>query len=165
MFISKTMQDAINKQIQAEFYSAYIYLSMSAYFQTLTLPGIASWLRAQFEEEQVHALKLYDYVIERGGEVELLAIDKPRLTWESPLAAFQEVLKHEQHVTALINGLYETAVAEKDYATQVMLQWFISEQVEEEDNASQVVANLERIEAHETAVLMLDHRMGKRGED
>jgi len=163
MFISKKMQDAINKQIQAEFYSAYIYLSMSAYFQTLNLPGVASWLRAQFDEEQAHALKLYDYVIERGGEVELHAIDKPRLTWESPLAAFKEVLKHEQLVTSLINGLYETAVEEKDYATQVMLQWFISEQVEEEDNASQVVANLERIEAHETAVLMLDHRMGKRG--
>ena len=163
MFISKKMQDAINKQIQAEFYSAYIYLSMSAYFQTLTLPGVASWLRVQFQEEQGHALKLYDYVIERGGEVELFAIDKPRLTWESPLAAFKEVLKHEQHVTALIIGLYEVAVDERDYATQVMLQWFISEQVEEEANASQVVTDLERIEAHETAVLMLDHQLGKRG--
>jgi ferritin len=165
MFINKKMQDAINKQIQAEFYSAYIYLSMSAYFQTLNLPGIASWLRIQFEEEQDHALKLYDYVIERGGEVELLAIDKPKVSWESPLAAFQEVLKHEQHVTALIHGLYEVAVAEKDYATQVMLQWFIDEQVEEEANASQVVANLERVESRETAVLMLDYRMGKREDD
>ena len=165
MFISKKMQDAFNKQIQAEFYSAYIYLSMSAYFQTLNLSGIASWLRVQFQEEQEHALKMYDHVIERGGEVELLAIDKPRLTWESPLAAFKEVLKHEQHVTSLINALYETAVEDKDYASQVMLQWFINEQVEEEDNANQVVANLERIEAHETAVLMLDHNMGKRGGD
>ena len=165
MFISKKMQDAINQQIQAEFYSAYIYLSMSAYFETLNLSGIASWLRVQFSEEQAHALKLYDYVIERGGEVELMAIDKPRSTWESPLAAFNEVLKHEQHVTALINGLYETAVAEKDYASQIMLQWFISEQVEEEANASQVVVDLERIEAHETAVLMLDHQMAKRGGD
>lgn len=165
MFISKKMQDAINQQIQAEFYSAYIYLSMSAYFETLNLSGIASWLRVQFSEEQAHALKLYDYVIERGGEVELMAIDKPRSTWESPLAAFNEVLKHEQHVTALINGLYETAVAEKDYASQIMLQWFISEQVEEEANASQVIVDLERIEAHETAVLMLDHQMAKRGGD
>ena len=165
MFISNKMQDAINKQIQAEFYSAYLYLSMSAYFQTLNLSGVASWLRVQFDEEQAHALKLYDYVIERGGEVELFQLDKPKTSWESPLAAFKEVLKHEQHVTALINGLFETAVEEKDYATQVMLQWFISEQVEEEANASLVVADLERIDAHETAVLMLDHQMGKRGED
>jgi ferritin len=165
MFISKKMQDAINKQIQAEFYSAYLYLSMSAHFQKINLPGVSSWLRTQYEEERAHALKLYDYVLERGGEVELMAIDKPEMAWESPLAAFKEVFQHEQHVTSLITELYETAVAEKDYATQVLLQWFITEQVEEEDNAAQVVANLEMVETRQTAVLMLDHRMGKRGED
>jgi ferritin len=165
MFISKKMQDAINKQIQAEFYSAYLYLSMSAHFQKINLPGVSSWLRNQYEEERAHALKLYDYVLERGGEVELMAIDKPEMAWESPLAAFKEVFQHEQHVTSLITELYETAVAEKDYATQVLLQWFITEQVEEEDNAAQVVANLEMVETRQTAVLMLDHRMGKRGED
>jgi ferritin len=165
MFINKKMQDAINEQINAELYSAYLYLSMSAFFEGQNLPGFAKWLRVQFEEEQEHALKFYDFVLERGGEVELKAIAKPAATWESPLAAFKEVLKHEQHVTALINGLYEVALAEKDYASQVLLQWYISEQVEEEDNASQIVASLERIAAHETAVLQLDHQLGKRQDD
>jgi ferritin len=165
MFINKKMQDAINEQINAELYSAYLYLSMSAFFEGQNLPGFAKWLRVQFEEEQEHALKFYDFVLERGGEVELKAIAKPAATWESPLAAFKEVLKHEQHVTALINGLYEVALVEKDYASQVLLQWYISEQVEEEDNASQIVASLERIAAHETAVLQLDHQLGKRQDD
>ena len=165
MNISPKMQDAISEQINAEMYSAYLYLSMSAYFEELNLGGFARWLRVQFEEEQEHALKFYDFVLERGGEVELKAIAKPAATWESPLAAFKEVLKHEQHVTALINGLYEVALAEKDYASQVLLQWYISEQVEEEDNASQIVASLERIAAHETAVLQLDHQLGKRQDD
>jgi ferritin len=163
MFISKKMQDAINEQINAEMYSAYLYLSMSAYFETQNLPGFASWLKVQFHEEQAHALKFYDYVMERGGEVELKAIAKPAAKWDSPMAAFKEVLKHEQHVTALIHKLYEVALEDKDYASQILLQWYISEQVEEEDNASQIVASLERIEAHDTAVLMLDHRLGKRG--
>lgn len=163
MFINQKMQAAINEQINAEFYSAYLYLSMSAYFERLNLPGFAKWLRIQFEEEQGHALKFYDYVLERGGEVELKAIAKPPSSWESPLAAFKEVLKHEQHVTELINQLYEAALAEKDYPSQVLLQWYITEQVEEEDNAAQVVAMLERLEAHQAAIYQLDHRLGKRG--
>jgi ferritin len=161
--ISKTMLDAINEQIKNEFYSAYLYLSMSAYFQEKNLPGFAAWLRIQFQEEQVHALKLYDHVLDRGGQVDLRAIAQPPADWKTNLEAFQLVLEHEQHVTALINKLYETALAEKDYAAQVLLHWFIDEQVEEEKNATEIVEQLKLIDAHGTPVLMLDHRLGKRG--
>lgn len=160
--ISEKMQDAINDQIQAEFYSAYMYLSMSAYFEARNLPGFAKWLRVQFQEEQTHALKLYDYLIERGGVVQLQPIQGPPLTWEGNLEAFQAVLEHEQKVTGLINKLYEVALKQKDYAAQVMLQWFISEQVEEEKNASDIIEQLLLIDARGTAVLMLDHQLGKR---
>jgi len=160
--INKKMQDAINEQIKNELYSAYLYLAMSAHFEAQNLPGFATWLRVQFEEEQEHALKFFDYLLERGGTVELKAIDKPPASWASPLEAFREVLAHEQKVTSLIHNLYKLALEENDYASQVMLQWFISEQVEEEKNASEIVAQLELIEAHGTAVLMLDHQLGKR---
>ena len=161
--ISKTMQDAINDQIKNEFYSAYLYLSMEAYFQENGLPGFAHWLRVQFTEEQGHALKFIQYLYDRGGRVELLAIPQPAAAWGSALKAFEEVLAHEQKVTAMIHKLYALAVKENDYASQVLLQWYITEQVEEEKNASEIIANLKRIEDRETAVLMLDHRLGKRG--
>ncbi len=160
--LSKTLQDAINEQIKNEFYSAYLYLSMSAFFQEQNLPGFAAWLRVQSGEEQVHALKLYDHVLDRNGQVELKAISQPPTEWKSNLEAFQQVLEHEQHVTALINKLYETALAEKDYPAQVLMQWFINEQVEEEKSATEIVEQFKLIEAHASAVLMLDHRLGKR---
>ena len=160
--ISEKMQEAINEQIQAEFYSAYMYLSMSAYFEARNLPGFAKWLRVQFQEEQTHALKLYDYLIERDGVVQLQVIKEPPLQWEGNLEAFQAVLEHEQKVTGLINKLYEVALKEKDYASQVMLQWFINEQVEEEKNAHDIIEQLLLIDARGTAVLMLDHQLGKR---
>jgi ferritin len=161
--ISEKMQEAINEQIQAEFFSAYMYLSMSAYFECRNLPGFAKWLRVQFQEEQTHALKLYDYLLERDGVVQLQAIPEPPKEWEGNLEAFQAVLEHEQKVTGLINKLYEVALKEKDYATQVMLQWFINEQVEEEKNAHDIIEQLLLIDARGTAVLMLDHQLGKRG--
>ena len=161
--LSKAMQDSINEQIKNELYSAYLYLSMSAYFQEKNLPGFAAWLRVQFQEEQVHALKFYDYVLERGGQIALKALPQPPAEWKTSLEAFQQVLEHEQHVTALIYKLYETALSEKDYAAQIMLQWFINEQVEEEKNATEIVEQLKLIDTHGTAVLMLDHRLGKRG--
>jgi ferritin len=161
--LSKAMQDAINEQIKNEFYSAYLYLSMSAHFQEKNLPGFAAWLRIQFQEEQTHALKLYEHVLDRGGHVDLKAISQPPAEWKTDLEAFQQVLEHEQRVTALIHKLYETALAEKDYAAQVLLQWFINEQVEEEKNAAEIVEHLNLIEARASAVLMLDHRLGKRG--
>lgn len=165
MNISKKMQDAINEQINAELYSAYLYLSMAAYFESMNLGGFAQWLRLQFQEEQAHALKFFDYVLERGGDVELKTISAPKTKWASALEAFKEVQAHEQHVTSLIYKLYEAALDDKDYASQALLQWYISEQVEEEKNAAEIVANLELVEARGTAVLMLDHRLGKRGED
>lgn len=162
--ISKTVQDAFNEQIKNEFYSAYLYLSMSAYFEAKNLPGFAHWTRKQFEEEMEHGLKLFDFVNERGGRALLQAIPKPDTEWKSNLEVFEQIYKHEQHVTALIHKLYETAQAEKDYAAEVLLHWFISEQVEEENNASLIVEQLKMIDAHETAVLQLDHVLGKRDE-
>ncbi len=163
--ISAKMQNAINDQIQAEFYSAYMYLSMSAYFESQNLPGMAKWLRIQFQEEQEHALKFYDFLADRGGTVELKTIEQPPLSWASPVAAFEEVLAHEQLVTSLIYKLYETALAEKDYPAQVLLQWYINEQVEEEKNASAIVEDMKRIEGRQSALLILNHSLGKRGAD
>ena len=160
--IGKTMQDAMNDQINKELFSSYLYLSMAAYFEANTLPGFANWMHIQAEEEREHAMKFYRFILERGGKVELKAIAAPKTSWASALEAAEEVAEHEGKVTASIYSLYELAQKEKDYPAQVMLQWFIEEQVEEEDNAAQLVTNLKRIEAHETAVLMLDHRLSKR---
>ena len=161
--ISKTMQDAMNDQINKELFSSYLYLSMAAYFEDKNLPGFAHWMRIQEAEEREHAMKLYDFLLERGGKVSLRAIDAPKTEWVSTLEVAQEVAAHEAKVTASIHALYETALKEKDYPAQVMLQWFITEQVEEEKNAAEIVANLKLIEERGTAVLMLDHRLSKRG--
>jgi len=161
--ISKAMQDAINEQIKNEFYSAYLYLGMSAYFEEQNLGGFATWLRVQFQEEQGHALKFMGYLYERGGTVKLQAIDQPPTEFGTHLEVFTQVLEHEKKVTGLIHKLYELALKESDYASQVMLQWFITEQVEEEKNASDIIADLNLIETRGTAVLMLDKELGKRG--
>lgn len=163
--ISEKMQNAINDQINKELYSSYLYLAMSSYFAGINLPGFAAWLRVQEEEEREHAMKFYDYLVDRGGRVALKTIASPHNEWKSSLEAFKEVQSHEATVTASINTLYELALNEKDYPTQVLLQWYITEQVEEEKNATEIVQQLELIDAHGTAVLMLDHRLGKRGSD
>lgn len=163
--IGKAMQDAINEQINKELFSSYLYLSMAAYFEDKSLPGFAHWMRVQEAEEREHAMKFYDFLLERGGKVTLKAIDAPKTEWASTMEVMQEVAGHEAKVTASIYALYELALKEKDYPAQVMLQWFITEQVEEEKNAAEIVASLKMIEAHETAVLQLDHRLGKRGGD
>jgi len=163
--LSKAVQDAINEQIKNELYSAYLYLSMSAHFEARTLVGFAHWLRLQAQEEQGHAMKFFDHVHDRGGTVKLQAIDQPPAEWKSSLELFQQVLEHEQKVTGMIHRLYELAVQENDYATQILLQWFITEQVEEEKNASQIIEQLKLIDAHGTAVLMLDKQLGKRGKE
>jgi ferritin len=157
------MQNAINQQINDELYSAYLYLSMAAHFETTGLPGFASWMRMQSQEELEHALKFFDYVNERGGRVWLQAIEQPTAEFESPLAVFEAVYEHEQKVTALIHNLYEVALQENDYAAQVMLHWFIEEQVEEEASASQIVDTLERIGDKDQALIMLDRELGRRG--
>ena len=160
--IGKAMQDAMNEQINKELFSSYLYLSMAAYFEDRNLPGFAHWMRAQEGEEREHAMKFYDFIFERGGKVILKAIDAPKTDWKSALELFEEVAAHEAKVTASIYALYELALKEKDYPAQVMLQWFITEQVEEEKNAAEIVASLKQIEEKGTAVLMLDHRLGKR---
>jgi ferritin len=160
--ISKAVQDAMNEQINKELYSSYLYLAMAAHFEEKNLPGFAHWLRLQAEEENEHGMKFYEHLLERGGHVELKAIASPATGWKTDLAAFKEVQAHEGKVTASINALYELAIKEKDYPAQVLLQWFVNEQVEEEKNAAEIVSQLEMIEAGGTAVLMLDHRLGKR---
>jgi ferritin len=162
--ISKAMQDAINDQINKELYSSYLYLSMAAYFEDKNLPGFAKWMHVQEGEERVHAMKLYQFLVDRSGRVVLKPIAAPETDWKSSLDLFKQVASHEAAVTASIHALYELALKEKDYPAQAMLQWFITEQVEEEKNATEIVQQLELVEARGTAVLMLDHRLGKRGE-
>ncbi len=161
--IGKAMQDAINDQINKELYSSYLYLSMAAYFEDKNLPGFANWMHVQEGEEREHGMKFYKHLIERGGRVELKAIAAPATEWKTSLELFEEVAAHEAKVTASINALYELALKEKDYPAQVLLQWFINEQVEEEKNAAEIVAELKLIDVRGTAVLMLDHTLGKRG--
>jgi ferritin len=162
--ITKTMQDAINDQIHKELYSSYLYLSMAAYFEDKNLSGFAHWMRVQEAEEREHAMKFYDFLLERGGKVVLKTLDAPKTEWSSTLEVAEEVAAHEAKVTASIYALYETALKEKDYPAQIMLQWFITEQVEEEKNAADIVANLKLIEDRGTAIFVLDHQLGKRSE-
>jgi ferritin len=165
MMLGKKVQDAINEQIKNELYSGYLYLAMSAYFEAKNLPGFAHWMRMQAEEEQEHALKFFDFVNDRGARVVLQAIDQPPVEWESPLAVFEQTLEHEQKVTGLINQLYELALEENDYPTQVMLQWFIDEQVEEEKNATGIVETLRLAGDKGQALIMMDRALGRRGKD
>lgn len=160
--LSKTIQDAINDQISKEFYSGYVYLSMSAYFQSINLPGCANWMRVQYQEEVSHALKLYDYVHEREGHVTLQAIQQPKSEFKSPLYVFEQALGHEREVTAMINKLYSLTQKENDYPTTIKLQWFITEQVEEEKNAGGIVEQLKMIGDNKIALLMLDRQLGAR---
>jgi ferritin len=163
--ISQTMQDAINEQINKEFFSSYLYLSMAAYFESTGLPGAAKWMYVQAGEEKEHAMKLFAHLVDRSGKVALKAVAVPQTEWASPMEVFKAVYEHEQIVTQSIYGVYEVALKEKDYAAQVLLQWFINEQVEEEKNALATIESMNRIEAHETAVLQLDHQLGKRGKE
>ena len=163
--ISNTMQKAINEQINKELYSSYLYLSMAAYFENKNLPGFAKWMHAQADEEREHGMKFFQYLLDRGGKVELKAIAAPATDWKTNLDVFKQVQEHEAAVTASIYALYELALNEKDYPSQAMLQWFITEQVEEEKNAADIVQQLELIDARGTAVLMLDHQLGKRGKE
>ena len=161
--LSKVVQDALNQQIKDELYSSYLYLSMSAHCETINLPGSAHWMRLQSEEELSHAMKLFDYVNDRGGRVVLQGIDQPPAEFNAPLDIFQQVLEHEQKVTGLIHQLYALALKENDYPTQIELQWFIKEQVEEEKSAGEIVEQLKVIGDHSTALLMLDRQLGARG--
>jgi len=160
--INEKMAQALNKQINAELYSAYLYFSMAAYFESVNLPGFAHWMRIQTQEELMHAMKIYDFVNERGGRIILKAIERPPVEWKSPLAVFEATYKHEQKVTGLINELVNLAIEEKDHGTNAFLQWFINEQVEEEKSASDMVGKLKLIEANPEGMYMLDKEMGQR---
>lgn len=160
--LKKKMLKALNDQINAEMFSSYLYLSMEAYFQSISLTGFAAWMRAQVQEELMHGMKFYDFVNERGGKVTLEAIAKPDSSWASPLAAFNAILVHEQHVTSLINDLVDLAITEKDHATNNFLQWFVSEQVEEEASASEIVEKLKLIKDNPSGLFMMDAELGKR---
>jgi ferritin len=138
---------------------------MAAYFENKNLPGFAKWMYVQAEEERGHGMKFFEHLVERGGKVELKPINSPETNWNTSLEVFKHVQEHEAGVTTSINALYELAIKEKDYPFQVLLQWFITEQVEEEKNAADIVQQLELIDAKGTAVLMLDHQLGKRGKE
>ena len=157
------MRDALNKQINAEMYSSYLYLSMAAWFESQSLKGFAHWMRIQAKEEYGHGMKFFDYLIERGAKVELKAIEAPPKSWQNPLAAFKAVAAHEAKVTGMINALADQAQDIRDHATGTMLHWFISEQVEEEANAAEIVAKLELIVSSSGGLFALDHQLAKRG--
>ena len=160
--ISKTMEAALNRQVNAEFYSAYLYLGMSAYFESANLKGFAKWMRVQAKEEQAHAIRIYDYLIARGGKITLAAIEAPRAKWTSAGKVFEETYAHEQKVTGMIHDLVDLATKEKDHATFEMLQWFVKEQVEEEQNASEILSQITTVGDIVGHLFWLDHQLGKR---
>lgn len=160
--LKKKMLKALNDQVNAEMFSSYLYLSMEAYFQSTGLVGFANWMQAQVQEEMMHGMKFYEFIHERGGKVTLEAIAKPESAWASPLAAFEAIQKHEEHVTSLINNLVDLAISEKDHATNNFLQWFVSEQVEEEASVGAVVDKLRLIQDNPSGLFMMDAELGKR---
>ena len=160
--VAKKTHAALNEQINHEMFSAYLYLAMSAYFQSIGLEGFAGWMRVQAREELTHAMKFFDHLHDRGARVELGAIEKPKLKWASPLDAFRAAYEHEKFITGKINGLYKLAEAEADYPAKVFLDWFVKEQVEEEASASHIVELLGRIKDSGSGLVMLDRELGKR---
>jgi ferritin len=162
MEIKDKVAKAINKQINAELYSSYLYLAMSAHFEAKNWLGFAHWMKVQSGEETTHAMKFYDFVLERGGEIALEDIKAPDTGWKKPLEVFEEVYAHELKVTALINDLLKLARQEQDAATESLLKWFIDEQVEEEAHAKQIVDKLKLIKDSANGLFMLDHELGER---
>jgi len=160
--IKEKMQEALNQQVNAELYSSYLYLSMAAYFESINLKGFASWMRVQTQEELVHAMKFYDFIIERGGKVLLSSIEGPPTEWVSPLAIFEHAYEHEQKVTGLINKLVDLSAAEQDHATSNFLQWFVAEQVEEEASADEVVQKIKLMGDASGGLFMLDRELAQR---
>ena len=160
--MSKTMQDALNEQMKHEFYSSYLYLSMSAYCDAVNLPGLAQWMRAQAQEEVHHAMKIFDHLLDRGGRVELHQVDRPPAQFASPAEVFDQAHKHEQQVTASINKVYGLATDERDFATRVFLDWFVQEQVEEEKTSGLLAEQLRMVGDDRPGLLMLDRELGQR---
>ncbi len=159
------IEKALNEQLNAELYSAYLYLSMSTYFESLNFSGFANWMRVQAKEETGHAMKFYSYIFERDGQATLTAIDAPPRSWKSPLDAFENAYQHEVKVSGLIHDLVHLARAEKDIPTENFLQWFVKEQVEEESSTLGVVQKLKLIEDSANGLFMLDSHLGQRGSE
>lgn len=160
--LSKTMEKAINGQINAELYSSYMYLAMSAWFTAKGLAGFANWMRQQAQEEMFHAIKFYDFVGSRGGKVALAGIAKPPGDWKNSIEVFQATLAHEQKVTGMINNLVNQAMKERDHATNICLQWFVTEQVEEEANATAILDKLKLIGKETGGLFALDQELAQR---
>lgn len=160
--MDKKLQKTFNDQIKHELYSAHIYLAMAAYFETKNLPGFAHWMKVQYKEEVAHAMKIFEFLNDRGVRVFLQAIGQPTLEFSSSLEVFEESLRHEQKVTSLINALYELAQEVNDHASVVFLQWFVSEQVEEEKNSTQIIQTLKMIKSEGAPQIMLDRELAKR---
>ncbi|NLW82453.1 MAG: ferritin [Desulfovibrionales bacterium] len=160
--LSDKMEKALNDQVNAEMFSAYLYLAMVAYFQDKNLSGFANWMNVQNQEETFHAMKFFRYIAERGGRVSLEAIEKPQFEWESPLAAMEAAQKHEAYITGRINDLVNLAIKEKDHATNSFLRWFVDEQVEEEDSVNEVVQKLRLLGSHGGGLFMMDRDLATR---
>jgi ferritin len=156
------IEDAFNKQLNAELFSSYLYMSMAAYFESQNLKGIAHWMQIQAQEEHMHAMKFFDFINERGGRVTLTEIAAPRTEWSSPLEAFEETYEHEGKVTALIHDLVDLSLREKDHAANTFLQWFVTEQVEEEATAQEIRDKLRLVKDNTVALFMVDQELGKR---
>lgn len=160
--MSQTMQDALNEQMKHEFYSVYLYLSMSAYCDGVNLPGLARWMRGQAQEEAKHAMKIFDHLLDRGGRAELQQIDRPPVQYASPLEVFEQAHRHEQQVTASINRVYGLAMDERDFASKVFLDWFVQEQVEEEKTSGLLAEQMRMVGEDRPGLLMLDRELGQR---
>lgn len=160
--LKKKLQDALNEQLNQEFFSAYLYLSMAAYSESVNLPGFAHWMRHQYDEEVAHAMKFYEFIHDRGGQVVLKAIEQPQTKFKGPLDLFEQTLKHERHISERIRKLYALAEKENDYESKVFLQWFITEQVEEEKTADDIIQTIKRAGEDGHALLMIDRELGSR---
>ena len=162
MSIKKEMQDAINDQIQAEMFSAYLYLSMASWLDDEDLPGFSNWMRCQYMEESMHAMKFFNFLNERGGRAELKAIEAPDTKWNSYVEAFEAVVKHEEYISERINKLVSLSRKLEDYATESFLMWYVDEQVEEEDSANEVLSKVKRIKTDSNGLFMLDKELAAR---
>lgn len=160
--LNKKVGAAMNDQLQKELQSAYVYLAMSSYTESLSLPGISQWLRAQWEEELAHAMKFYNFIVDRGSRVEFKALDAPPVDYSSPLQVFETALEHERSVTRSINDLYALVADEKDFASQAWLDWFATEQVEEEKSVGQIVDDLKRVGEKGDGLYLIDRALAER---
>lgn len=160
--LTEKLQVALNGQLNRELYSAYLYLSMNAYFKSVNLDGFANWMQVQAQEELTHAMKFYGFINQRGGRVTLGAVEAPKIDWANPISVFQDTLTHEKGVTESINQLMDLALAEKDHATTIFLQWFVTEQVEEEENVGAVLEQLRRLDGNQNGLFMLDRDLATR---